>query len=41
MKLGTGRLQLKREADSGDDLHLNPAGYQMMADAVNLKLFTK
>ncbi len=26
--------------DSGDGLHLNPAGYQAMADAINLNLFT-
>jgi lysophospholipase L1-like esterase len=26
--------------DSGDQLHLNPAGYQAMADAVDLALFT-
>jgi lysophospholipase L1-like esterase len=26
--------------DSGDQLHLNPAGYQKMADAVDLSLFT-
>ena len=25
--------------DSGDHLHLSPAGYQAMADAVNLSLF--
>jgi lysophospholipase L1-like esterase len=33
--------RLRPEADSGDHLHLNPAGYQMMADAVDLQLFTE
>ncbi len=27
--------------DSGDHLHLNPAGYRTMADAIDLNLFTK
>ena len=27
--------------DSGDGLHLNPAGYQAMADSIDLTLFTK
>jgi len=27
--------------DSGDHLHPNDAGYKAMADAVDLKLFTK
>lgn len=30
---------LRSEADSGDHLHLNDRGYQIMAEAVNLKLF--
>jgi lysophospholipase L1-like esterase len=32
--------RLKPAADCGDHLHLSPAGYQMMADAVDLELFT-
>ena len=28
-------------ADSGDYLHLNPTGYEMMAHAVDLSLFTR
>jgi len=27
--------------DGGDHLHLNPAGYQKMADAIDLALFTR
>jgi lysophospholipase L1-like esterase len=27
--------------DSGDHLHPNDAGYQVMADSIDLKLFTK
>jgi lysophospholipase L1-like esterase len=27
--------------DSGDGLHLNPAGYQAMADSIDLSLFTQ
>jgi len=27
--------------DSSDHLHLNPAGYQKMADAIDLTLFTR
>lgn len=27
--------------DSGDGLHLNPAGYQKLADTVNLTLFAQ
>ncbi|KAL1879926.1 hypothetical protein VTK73DRAFT_6622 [Phialemonium thermophilum] len=33
--------QLNPEFDSGDHLHLNPAGYKVMAEAVDLTLFTK
>ncbi|KAH6650827.1 SGNH hydrolase-type esterase domain-containing protein [Chaetomium tenue] len=32
---------LKTEYDSGDYLHLNPAGYKAMADAVDLELFAR
>lgn len=32
---------LKPDADSGDHLHPNEAGYQMMAEAIDLKLFKK
>ena len=32
-------LHLSASFDSGDHLHLNPAGYQAMAQAVDLKLF--
>ncbi len=32
---------LRKEYDSGDYLHLNPAGYKAMAAAVDLKLFQK
>jgi lysophospholipase L1-like esterase len=32
---------LRTEYDSGDYLHLNPAGYKAMAEAVDLKLFTR
>lgn len=31
--------QLLPKADSGDHLHPSPEGYQMMAEAVDLKLF--
>ncbi len=31
--------RLRPEADEGDHLHLNPTGYQMLADAVPLHLF--
>ena len=31
--------KLLRAYDSGDHLHLNPAGYHTMADAIDLKLF--
>jgi lysophospholipase L1-like esterase len=31
--------RLQRGYDTGDHLHLNPAGYQAMADAVDLTLF--
>ena len=31
--------QLLREYDSGDHLHLSPAGYQKMADCIDLNLF--
>jgi lysophospholipase L1-like esterase len=33
--------QLIAEYDSGDNLHLSPAGYKAMADAVDLTLFKK
>lgn len=33
--------RLKEEYNSGDDLHLNPHGYEAMAKAVDLKLFRK
>lgn len=33
--------RLRAEADSGDHLHLNPIGYKIMAEAVDLRLFTK
>ncbi|MBN2441188.1 MAG: SGNH/GDSL hydrolase family protein [Spirochaetales bacterium] len=33
--------KLKPSVHCGDYLHLNPSGYQMMADAVDLKLFVK
>ncbi|KAK4129542.1 SGNH hydrolase [Parathielavia appendiculata] len=32
---------LSKEYDSGDYLHLNPAGYKAMAEAVDLKLFSR
>jgi lysophospholipase L1-like esterase len=32
---------LRKEYDSGDYLHLNPAGFQAMAEAVDLKLFDR
>jgi lysophospholipase L1-like esterase len=32
---------LKQTADCGDHLHLNPTGYQMLADAVDLTLFSR
>ncbi|KAK4105819.1 SGNH hydrolase [Parathielavia hyrcaniae] len=32
---------LRKEYDSGDYLHLSPAGYKAMAEAVDLKLFSK
>jgi lysophospholipase L1-like esterase len=31
--------RLRREADTGDGLHLTPAGYRMLADSVDLGLF--
>ena len=31
--------KLLPEYDSGDHLHLNPAGYQKMAEAIDLDLF--
>jgi lysophospholipase L1-like esterase len=34
-------LRLIRAADSGDHLHPSAAGYQKMADAIDLKLFAK
>lgn len=33
--------QLLAPADSGDHLHLNPAGYKILADAVPMELFLK
>jgi lysophospholipase L1-like esterase len=33
--------RLRSEYDSGDGLHLTPAGYQKMADAIDLALFTE
>ena len=33
--------RLRPEYDSGDYLHLNPAGYKAMAEAVDLTLFTR
>lgn len=33
--------RLRQEADSGDHLHLSDEGYRMMAQAVDLKLFSK
>ena len=33
--------KLQAAYDSGDGLHLNPAGYQKMADTIDLTLFTK
>ncbi|KAL2022677.1 hypothetical protein VTK56DRAFT_4758 [Thermocarpiscus australiensis] len=33
--------QLRPEYNSGDYLHLNPAGYKAMAEAVDLRLFAK
>jgi lysophospholipase L1-like esterase len=41
--LGDGSTPPKLQAayDSGDGLHPNPAGYQKLADSINLTLFTK
>jgi len=33
--------QLAPAYDTGDYLHLNPAGYKAMAEAVDLSLFSK
>jgi lysophospholipase L1-like esterase len=33
--------RLQAAYDSGDGLHLNPAGYQKLADTVNLTLFSQ
>jgi lysophospholipase L1-like esterase len=33
--------KLRLEYDCGDHLHLNPAGYQKMADSIDLTLFTR
>jgi len=33
--------RLQTQYDSGDGLHLNPAGYQKLADTVNLSLFAQ
>jgi lysophospholipase L1-like esterase len=38
---GSNPPKLQAAYDSGDGLHLNPAGYQKMADTVDLTLFTK
>lgn len=35
----TNRQRLAAASDTGDHLHLNPAGYQKMADAIDLALF--
>lgn len=32
--------KLRRDVDSGDHLHLNPAGYAVMAAAIDLRLFS-
>ena len=32
---------LQSAYDSGDGLHLNPAGYHAMANAIDLNLFTQ
>jgi lysophospholipase L1-like esterase len=37
----TTPTRLEASYDSGDHLHLSPAGYQRMAEAVDLSLFTK
>jgi len=37
---GSSPPKLQAAYDSGDGLHLNPAGYQKLADTVNLTLFT-
>ena len=34
-------IQLVRDVDSGDHLHLNSEGYKRMAAAIDLKLFSK
>jgi len=40
MVVGTGNpLKLQSNYDSGDHLHLTPAGYKAMADAIDLTLF--
>jgi lysophospholipase L1-like esterase len=33
--------RLRAAYDSGDHLHLNPAGYQAMAGAIDLNLFRR
>ena len=33
--------RFKPEFDPGDHLHPNDAGYQAMADAIDVKIFTK
>jgi lysophospholipase L1-like esterase len=33
--------RLSAAYDSGDGLHLNPAGYRAMADAIDLRLFAR
>ncbi|KAL2130106.1 hypothetical protein VTI74DRAFT_6907 [Chaetomium olivicolor] len=37
----TNGTMLRKEYDSGDYLHLNPAGYKAMAEAVDLRLFAR
>jgi lysophospholipase L1-like esterase len=34
-------IRLLSAYDSGDGLHLNPAGYRKMADAIDLSLFVE
>ena len=41
VKDGSNPPKLQAAYDSGDGLHLNPTGYQKMADTVDLMLLTK